>query len=134
MRQAHVMEFVLWLGIIGVITTGSIAILFEDGGILDLCKWTRVEMERAPVLAATLILVFGLNSFLKVICLNLAWQLEAAPIVTMAHMYSLIVFELLFEITVEEEYLPLLPMIGVFVVFATGMTVILARYHHWKGF
>ena len=32
----------------------------------------------------------------------------------------------------RQEYLPLLPTIGVFVVFAAGMTVILARYNKWN--
>ena len=134
MLKVNVMELVIWLGVVGVLLTTAIAIFFEQHGILDLILWTTVEIQRSPMFAVAIVLILGLTSFLSQMCLYLAWQLETAPLVTMAQMYRLVAVEFLFQVMVEQEYLQVVPTIGVFLVFLAGFTVIISRFNRWEGF
>lgn len=55
----------------------------------------------------------------------------------MAQMYSLVTLvaiEFLFQVIIEQEYLQVVPTIGVFVVFWAGFLAgFTSRYHRWEG-
>jgi hypothetical protein len=68
---------VLWLGIVGVVTTGTIAVFFDS------TWWFAMTMRSAPISAVAFVMVMGMTSLVGQICLNLAWQAESAPPVTM---------------------------------------------------
>jgi drug/metabolite transporter (DMT)-like permease len=102
MHSVHVLELVLWLGLVGVFANVSIAIFFEEHGIFDLCAWASAGIIVAPWSTVSLVATLGLTSFVGQLCLNLAWQLESAPTVTMVHMYSLIGFQVIVQILVAQ--------------------------------
>lgn len=132
--QVHVLEIVFWLGIVGVFLTSIFSLFLEDRGILDLCKWTVVEMQTHPLTTLGFVMVLGFSSFLGQLYLNLAWQLESAPTVTMVHMYSMIALHVIFQVLAEQEPLHIIPAIGVGVVLLAGIAVILSRLYRWDFF
>jgi drug/metabolite transporter (DMT)-like permease len=102
MPSVHVLELVLWLGLVGVVANTTIAIFFEEHGIFDLCAWASAGIMVAPWSTVALVAILGLTSFVGQLCLNLAWQLESAPTVTMVHMYSLIAFQVVVQVLVAQ--------------------------------